>query len=208
MSADEASFDSIARSSGNGIVLDDRSFEIFFRENFVRFCVLCQYKFGFDTQLAKEVVHIAFIKLWEFRHKINDTRFLLPYFQRIVYNNCLDTLKHEKIRVRYRNTAIKDESFAIDENANTAIDARQLQSDISGAIAQLPPQMRTIFELSRFEGKKYAEISRQLDISLKTVETQMSRALVRLKKSLSAYLHMIIIIFLLSSPENIYFFHL
>ena len=56
--------------------------------------------------------------------------------------------------------------------------------------------MRRIFELSRYENLKYAEIASHLNISIKTVETQMSRALVRLRKSLSDYLSLYFIVFL------------
>ncbi len=50
-----------------GEPLNRESFELFFRENFLRFCLLCQFKFGFDTDQAKEIVHVSFVKLWESR---------------------------------------------------------------------------------------------------------------------------------------------
>ena len=65
---------------------------------------------------------------------------------------------------------------------------KELQQDINKAIAELPDQMRRIFELSRYEGLKYTAIAQKLDISVKTVETQMSRALSKLREKLSSYL--------------------
>jgi RNA polymerase sigma-70 factor, ECF subfamily len=66
----------------------------------------------------------------------------------------------------------------------------------------LPEQMRRIFEMSRFEGLKYAQIAEQLNISVKTVETQISRALGKLREKLSAYLSSIIIILILTILLN------
>jgi RNA polymerase sigma-70 factor, ECF subfamily len=62
--------------------------------------------------------------------------------------------------------------------------------------------MRRIFEMSRFEGLKYAQIAEQLNISVKTVETQMSRALVKLREKLATYLSTIIIILILTMLLN------
>ena len=54
--------------------------------------------------------------------------------------------------------------------------------------------MRAIFELSRYEGLKYAEIARQLNVSVNTVETQMSRALKKLRIKLAGYLSLFFIL--------------
>jgi RNA polymerase sigma-70 factor, ECF subfamily len=59
--------------------------------------------------------------------------------------------------------------------------------------------MRKIFEMSRYEGLKYSQISSKLAISVKTVETQMSRALVKLRQKLSDYLTFYLIVILLAS---------
>ena len=64
----------------------------------------------------------------------------------------------------------------------------ELRFYIDKAVSELPEQMRTIFEMSRYDGLKYAQISARLSISVKTVETQMSRALVKLRNKLSNYL--------------------
>ncbi|HEX8277618.1 MAG TPA: sigma-70 family RNA polymerase sigma factor, partial [Segetibacter sp.] len=71
---------------------------------------------------------------------------------------------------------------------NDKAEFNELRSNIDKAIFELPDQMRIIFEMSRYEGLKYAEIAARLSISIKTVETQMSRALVKLRHKLSEYL--------------------
>lgn len=162
-------------------------FEILFRENFIPLCFYCQYKFDFTPDLSKEVVQVAFIKLWENRYSLTAGLTIKAYLYKIIDNNCIDVLKHEQVKKKYRE-------FILDSNLNKTeggfenITVKQLAADIHKAIEELPEQMRKIFELSRYEGLKYADIAEHLNISVKTVETQMSRALAKLRKRLAAYL--------------------
>ena len=55
-------------------------------------------------------------------------------------------------------------------------------------VGKMPPKMKEVFELSRVNGLKYSEIAQVLGLSIKTIETQMSRALTRLRKKLASYL--------------------
>ena len=64
----------------------------------------------------------------------------------------------------------------------------ELEEKIRGAIDSLPEKCREIFELNRFEGLKYSEIANKLDISVKTVENQMSKALKILREQLAKYM--------------------
>lgn len=179
-------------TTGAGILADEKLFEHFFKEHFLRYCVQVQYRFGFDVHLAKEIVHTAFIKLWESRQHLNSTTPLLPYLQRIIHNNCIDALKHEDVRTRYKNAILKNAHDMAEDQPVSASDTRELEHLILRSIEELPDQMQTTFRLSRFEGLKYSEIANQLGISVKTVETHMGRALAKLRKLLSGYLKLIL----------------
>jgi RNA polymerase sigma-70 factor, ECF subfamily len=72
--------------------------------------------------------------------------------------------------------------------------AAELEDKIQEALLKLPEQCRLVFKLSRFEELKYAEIASQLNISIKTVENQMGKALKIMRDQLSDYLPMLIII--------------
>ncbi len=80
------------------------------------------------------------------------------------------------------------------------LETAELEEKIRKALLKLPEKCREVFELSRFEGKKYTEIATQLNISVKTVETQMSKALHILKTELKDYLA--IMLFLLLKNMN------
>lgn len=179
--------------SGNSIKIDGQDFEVFFKENFIRLCAFCQYKFGFDLDLSKEVVHTAFIKLWETRQQILNSVSVKSYLYRIITSNCHDIIRHEKVKFEYERYVLENFSnSSVSEFQNT--DIKEITARVNQAIAELPEQMRKIFQLSRDEGLKYTEIASHLNISVKTVETQMSRALVKLREKLSNYLVSIFIL--------------
>ena len=68
----------------------------------------------------------------------------------------------------------------------------ETENEIKAAIDSLPERCREIFLLSRFEELKYNEIAKKLNISVKTVEAQMSKALKILREKLSGYLAVLI----------------
>ena len=189
-------------TSFGDLQFDDASFEEFFKKHFLSLCAFCQFKYGLDLDMAKEVVHTGFIKLWDARQHL--TRDVSPksYLYKIITNNVLDILKHQKVRQQYVQFVLQSVPEGTDAEAFDKVDVKRLQADIDAAIAALPEQMRRIFEMSRFEGLKYTQIAGQLNISVKTVETQISRALIKLREKLSSYLSCIIIIVILTILLN------
>ncbi len=167
---------------------DERAFELLFKEHFKELCAYCQYKFGFELYYAKDIVQTGFVKLWEARQSISPELSLKAYLYRIITNLSLDVIKHQKVKQKHEKyvlqIASKNSSISDFEN----VDFKQLTTDINKALSELPERMRSIFELCRYEGLKYAEVAVRLNISVKTVETQMSRALVKLRQKLSGHL--------------------
>ena len=180
---------------------DNSSFEIFFKENFSSLCVYCQYKFGFDLDQAKEVVHTAFIKLWETRHSIAPDLSAKAYLYKIITNISYDIFRHDKVKQKHEKHVLENSVLSFNKNDFDKTEFNQLKNDIDKAVAELPDQMRKIFEMSRYEGLKYWQISSTLTISVKTVETQMSRALVKLRQKLSDYLTFLFVVILLISLQ-------
>ncbi len=170
------------------VVRDEESFKIYFKNNFKSLCYYCHLKFGLDIEEAKEAVHVSFIKLWENREKFPAGVLAGAYLQKIITNTYLDVLKHEKVKLKYKTFILKNGSETTVNSGPNDVDYKELSAEINKAVDELPEHMRKIFKLNRYEGLKHAEISSQLGISPKTVETQMSRALFRLKQKLSGYL--------------------
>jgi len=170
------------------MLFDEAGLEMLFKEQFKPLCAYCKAKFGFEMDEAKEAVHLGFIKLWETRDRISPGFSAKAYLYKIVENVSLDMLKHEKVKEKYAKYISQTNFLNITDTHYIGSEFKQMSSDIDKAVSDLPEQMRKIFELSRFEGCKYAEIATRLSISVKTVETQMSRALVRLREKLAHYL--------------------
>jgi RNA polymerase sigma-70 factor (ECF subfamily) len=174
-------------ATSGDIKFDEVALEKLFKDYFVPLCTYCQYKFGFELDTAKEAVHTGFIRLWENRESISTEASVKAYLSKIVTNICLDMLKHDKIKQVHARQVSQTTSSRSPLQLNQS-EVKELTITIEQAVNELPDQMRKIFELSRFEGLKYAEIASLMKLSVKTVETQMSRALVKLRQKLSQYL--------------------
>lgn len=186
MSTDPAKNNPEYTASGDFRV-DKVAFKEFFKINYPPLCIYCRFKYGFDHDSAEDVVNSSFIRLWETRHKLAPDLSPKSYLYKIVDNVSLNILRHEKIRKQHAEFVLKTTSEDVSEASFDTIDLKELSVAIDIAITELPEQMRRIFQLRKFEGLKYAEIAGQLNISIKTVDTQMSRAMTRLREKLSGF---------------------
>lgn len=175
------------QSAGN-LFADTEAFEVFFKENFVSLCCYCQFKFGFSLEQSRDIVHNSFLKLWENRNVIAQHSPVKPFLYRIINNSSLDILKHDKIKRKYeqhiaRNEKVQGEVYVLEN-----IEFKQLRKDIQTAVSELPEQMQQIFKLCKYDGLTYREVACQMNLSVKTVENQMSRAFIKLRQKLAVYL--------------------
>ena len=135
-----------------------------------------------DFDLSRSIVQQVFVDLW-----IKRDQLLIISLQAYLYNSTrnasLDVLKHKKVESRYLSSLEQNESVV----ETDLMEAAELADRINRAIQNLPEKCREIFLLCRFEGLKYAEIADRLNISVKTVEMQVSIALKKLRRELSDY---------------------
>lgn len=178
-------------------------FESVYNRFFVRLFVYAREYVG-NEEVAKELVQDTFLKLWEVKTALNDDTHLSSYLYRITRNNCLNYLKHLKVQEKFRNySALKRMELELNYNALNHDSAERLISEeleekINQVIDSLPPRCKQVFKLSRFQDKKYREIAHELNISIKTVENQIQKALKILRENLNGLINVIIIIFLCS----------
>jgi RNA polymerase sigma-70 factor, ECF subfamily len=171
---------------------DITAFEMLFRTYYQP---LCNYAFTFlqDREDAEEIVQSTFILVWEKRETLAIRASVRPYLYAMVRNACLNVIKHEKIKEKYalEEMALGDRSH--DSVAHT-VASNELEYRIKVAMGELPEQCRLVFKLSRFEELKYAEIAEQLNISIKTVENHMGKALRIMREQLKDYLPLIMVL--------------
>jgi len=166
---------------------DDQAFELLFRKYFARLCAFSN-KFLNDPEEAREVVQEAFIKIWETHEDIDPEESLKSYIFKITRNLSINKLRKRKIVSRY--TEIYKIVY-IDKYELSGLDSllgKELEENVAHSVNNMPAQCRKVFELNRIEGLKYREIAELLNISVKTVEAQMSKALRSLRSDLSEYL--------------------
>lgn len=170
---------------------DLKAYEMFFKAHYNH---LCNYANTFlkDKDEAEEVVQNAFMTLWEKRQTLQISGSVKSYMFSMVQNNCLNVLKHQKVKQKHASQVLASASEA-DFN-EPVIQSVELEHRIFNALQKLPEKCRMIFKLSRFEELKYAEIADKLEISVKTVENQMGKALRLMREELKEYLPLLLIL--------------
>ena len=137
--------------------------------------------------MARELVQDVFVSFYEKRSEIKIHTSLKAHFYQSVKNKCLNQIKRDQIRRdHHANIFIdkkNDEAIFEDKLEETELEYR-----IFAVVQTLPEQCRRIFEKSRFKGDTNQEIADELNISKRTVETQISKALRVLREKLSDYL--------------------
>ena len=170
---------------------NERIFEEIFRKYYQS---LCNYANSILKEMdeAEAVVQNLFLSIWEKRSDLEISISLKSYLYRAVHNHCLNRIKHLKVREEYQQYAVNfyDASY---ESVSQTVMKNELETKIEEAIKKLPEQCRLIFRMSRFEELKYHEIAEQLELSPKTVENQIGKALKILRVELAEYLPLNII---------------
>lgn len=177
-------FDSIKEGNAS-------AFEMIFRTYYQS---LCNYAYSFlsDKDEAEEVVQATFITIWEKRASVSIDTSFKSYLYRAVRNSCLNVIKHEKVKQQHASYQVAYSESSV-ESVSQAVQASELENKIQEAMKVLPEQCRLVFQLSRFEELKYAEIAEQLQISVKTVENHMGKALKIMREQLKDYLPLFLI---------------
>lgn len=173
---------------------DVATFEQVFKTNFKG---LHSYAFSMikDEDEAEEIVQQVFFKLWERNEKLDIAGPVNAYLYRAVHNESLNYLKHQKVKAGHQLHVAYSMKNEV-ELPSKKITATELENKIHTTLNELPEQCRTIFQLSRFSDLKYREIADRLNISVKTVENQMGKALKILRIKLADFLLLIVIIFI------------
>lgn len=191
----ESEYSDLVRSIRNG---DTQSLELIFRRLCPALCAFAQ-KYLHDVNDAEEVVQDIFYAVWKNRDRLDENQSLKSYLFTAVKNRCLNLLDKRKTHSQQAELLwfLYAQDATTGTNAYHALLAQDLERDLNAALAHLPKECKKIFELSRFEGLKYQEIAQRLNISIKTVETQMSRALSRLRLELREHITILILLGLL-----------
>jgi len=167
-------------------------FDYFFEKYYQGLCVYA-FKMLKSNSEAEDLVQDFFVRLLEKRKTILISDSVKSYFLRSVHNRCLDYIAHQKVvatHENYRLRMMSEEDF----QEYPLLDV-ELKQKIEKAIQNLPDGIRETFMLNRFDGLSYQEIATKENVSIKTVEYRISKALGILRLELGDYLLLALFIY-------------
>lgn len=139
-----------------------------------------------DSETARDLAQDVFFELWKRREEIEVQTSLKAYLRRSVVNKTLNFIKAR--RLDFTEPERMPERPYLTHDAQKILEATDLEKAIHQAIAALPERCRLIFTLCRLEGLSHKEIAEQLNISTKTIEAQMTRAIAALREAVGPYI--------------------
>ena len=162
---------------------DEKAFENVFQQFYE---VLCSHAYNLlrDGDDAEEMVQNVFVKFWNKKDHVIITTSLKSYLFQSVKNECLNFIKHKQV---VREHVTESLHAKPDAPSDTVVVA-ELQKKIEDVLEGIPPERKKIFLMNRNDGLKYREIAVKLNISIKTVENQMGKALKYLRSELAEYM--------------------
>ena len=168
--------------------VDTATFEQLFTDHYDPLYRYCQTMVK-DQNDTEDIVQSVFLDLWHDRSKLVIHTSFKAYLYKAVYFRCMNKIKHDKVASKYSNTITNTESTAV---TDTLI-IQEIADKIKETIESLPEQCRKIFSMSRMDGLRYNEIAEKLNLSPKTIENQMGKALKTMRVALSEYIQIIVI---------------
>ena len=169
---------------------NQKAFENLYRLFFPRlynFAMLYVHK----KEVAEEIVNDVMVKIWEKRDMVNTIENLETYLFVAVRNHSLNYLQkysHYHVSVEPETGLAEVISFT---DPSKDLEWKEINSKLSLAIEQLPNQCRTVFKLIKEEGFKYKQVAEILNLSPRTVETQLFRAIKKLNAVVLIYIEKI-----------------
>ena len=164
---------------------------------YFRLVCTVSYRMTNDQQTAEDIGQEVFMQLWKKRKDLNITVSVKSYLTRAASNKTLNFIRDQKIKL-----SGAEEPLAEDFGGTTDAEFEgtvELKAKIAESIKELPDRCRMVFLLSRDQEMSYREIAEALDISIKTVENQISKALKILRIKLGPYVAKLLILGVLSS---------
>lgn len=172
---------------------DNNAFSFLFRK-YYRDLVLFAGSYLSNKEMSEDVVQNVFLKLWDNRKDLTIETSLKSFLLKSVQNACLDELRHQKI-IRTHETYTQTFGHTDDIDTANYILYSDLHDKLTNSLDKLPVIYREVFEMNRFDGLKYKEIAQRLNVSERTVEVRISKALALLRQYLRDFL---ILLFILS----------
>lgn len=142
-----------------------------------------------SSDIAEELVQDLFMRVWEKREDLDPAGGIKTWLYRTARNLSIDYQRRQKVERKWeKNTRNNYDPLVSYKPAEDKLHEKWMAQAVEDAIADLPERRRLVFMMSRYNGMSHKEIASFLDISLNTVETQISRALKTLREKFEGFL--------------------
>ena len=166
----------------------EAAFEALFRTHGA---ALCDFAASYvrTPAVAEDLVHDVFCDIWDRWDELGPRGPERPYLYRAVRNKALNWIKHREVHQRWSDT---QEAEPAAEDASRDVEYGELRQALADALDGLPGRQRDVYLMARQRDLSYSEIAEALEISPKSVENHMGRALKRLRKVLSGFFSVVL----------------
>ncbi|NDV59127.1 RNA polymerase sigma-70 factor [Bacteroides sp. 519] len=169
---------------------DEEAFRSLFFEYFSPLCVFA-HRYIDSWETCEDIVQDVFFKIWKNKKQIVINTSGKNFLITSIRNSSIDYLRKKQTESDWQEILIKKQALNSEQHELNSI--FELEEMLTNALNRLPEKIRIIFEENRFEGKTYAQIASEHNISLKTVEAYISKALKQLRIELKDYLPFILL---------------
>ena len=176
----------------------ERAYKYLYDQHYQVLCYVAA-QYVKDDFLAETIVGDVIFHLWEVRETVEITTSLRRYLMTSVRRRCMDYLKSQYNQYEVVMSSTEWQDFPVlnyvkeDDYPLGRLLEQELEGEITKAIGRLPEECRCVFQMSRFEEKKYEEIARELQISVNTVKYHIKHALALLREDLGKYLTIVML---------------
>lgn len=132
---------------------------------------------------TEELLQTVFLSLWEHRQSLDDSLSIRNYIYRSAFNQIYDRLRKRLVHNKYLEYQIHNTEPEYNHSPNNLY-YEDLKNSIDTIVDKLPAHQKNIFLMSRYENMSHKEIAEKLNLSVRTVETQIYRVLIKIRKKL------------------------
>lgn len=142
------------------------------------------YRYLKSSEEAEEIVQDTFIKIWERRSVMDPSSSFSGFIFTVAHNLILNRIRKLRNENNCKTVLVKNTS-SIHNDTEEKILSAELEHLLREALVELPPKRKIIYQMIRDDGKTYKQVAEQLNISVKTVESQMTEAMKHFRAKLS-----------------------
>lgn len=164
---------------------DEKGMKLIF-DQFYKYMVVTACNILGDDHKARDIAQDVLFEFWKKRDRFEVNTSLKSYLRRAVVNRSISEIRSRK-KVELGEIAPDGPKTVLESSIQKSLEAEDLQLIINKAIDSLPPACRRVFALSRFEDMSHKEIAAKLEISVKTIENQITKALKVIRAATNQY---------------------